>query len=129
MAGVPRQALVVEEILRELHIDSYEPSVVQYVMDFVYSEYTYYLSDSGKILLFWPDSSQVDKYPLIQKFSVLKRKCQYFLQLKSSPIQIKPVLTIFPNVIIYLSIKFPWKSYFLENPTGSSQSGLMRPLF
>ena len=65
MAGVPRQALVVEEILRELHIDSYEPSVVQYVMDFVYSEYTYYLSDSGQILLLWPDSSQVDKYPLI----------------------------------------------------------------
>jgi len=46
MAGVPRQYLVVEEILRELKIEAYEPSVVQYVMDFVYNYISTVLEDA-----------------------------------------------------------------------------------
>ena len=34
---VPREQIVAEEILKELDVTDYEPSVLYYIMDFTYS--------------------------------------------------------------------------------------------
>ena len=35
---VPREQLVVEEILREFNVTNYQPDVVTYLMDYAYCE-------------------------------------------------------------------------------------------
>ena len=84
-----------------------------------------WISGSGQILLFWPDSSRIDKYPLTFKMLSFVAKMSIF-----SPV--KTTIKIFILQIVSIRCAraiFPWKVTIRKTRQDPGSSAPIRPLF